>query len=49
MLLPDGRLLYLVEQDGEEAEETTDDAPATGINIVLNWFDELRRLAPPDR
>jgi serine/threonine-protein kinase len=40
---------YDVSADGErflmlkEGEET---APATQINVVLNWFDELKRLVP---
>ena len=27
----------------KEGEETT---PATHINVVLNWFEELKRLVP---
>jgi hypothetical protein len=25
------------------------ESPATQVNVVLNWADELRRLAPPGK
>ena len=37
---PDGRFLMI-----QEPNEPT----AFGINIVLNWFEELKRLAPPGK
>ena len=30
-------------------QETEDFAPVTKLNVVLNWFGELRRLVPTDR
>jgi hypothetical protein len=41
---PDGRFLMVFPADGERAE-----TPARpGINIVLNWHQELTRLVPVD-
>ncbi len=34
---PDGRFLMIQE---------TDESESLGINVVLNWFDELKRLVP---
>jgi hypothetical protein len=35
---PDGRRFVMVSQQGS--------APASKINIVLNWFEELKQLVP---
>jgi hypothetical protein len=37
---PDGRLLMI-----QESKEST----PLGINVVLNWFEELKQLAPPGK
>ena len=29
-------------------QESEDSAPVTKLNVVLNWFEELRRLVPTD-
>ena len=37
---PDGRFLMI-----QEPQEST----PLGINVVLNWFEELKRLVPPEK
>jgi len=37
---PDGRFLMI--------QEPQEPAPL-GINVVLNWFEELKQLAPPEK
>jgi hypothetical protein len=37
---PDGRFLMI-----QELQEST----PLGINVVLNWFEELKRLVPPGK
>ena len=37
-IAPDGRLLMIKGADNQ--------APETQINVVLNWFEELKRLVP---
>lgn len=40
---------YDVTPDGEflMIERGESDSPPTQINVVLNWFEELKRLVPP--
>ena len=41
---------YGVSADGQRflmVEETEPNIAATQIDVVLNWFEELKRLAPP--
>jgi hypothetical protein len=41
-IMPDGRIIGVV-----NAGKTRPSAPAaTQIHVVLNWFEELKRLAP---
>ncbi len=35
---PDGQRFLMIKREREEAQ----------IHVVLNWFEELKRLAPPD-
>jgi hypothetical protein len=37
---PDGQRLLMVKENDQAAGTTQ-------INVVLNWFEELKRLAPP--
>ncbi|MGH9198617.1 MAG: hypothetical protein ACRD1T_23150, partial [Acidimicrobiia bacterium] len=37
---------YDVSPDGQRFVMVKDDSDAGRLNLVLNWFDELRRLAP---
>ena len=39
-ITPDGRRFIMMKGEGENA--------ITRVNVVLNWFDELRRLVPTD-
>jgi len=39
-IAPDGRFLMI-----QEPQEST----PLGINVVLNWFEELKRLVPPGK
>ena len=41
---PDGKRFIMVSEHKEAAA-----TPRQQVNIVLNWFDELRRLAPTAR
>jgi hypothetical protein len=41
-LLPDGRILGVSPNDQEQGGGT----PGTAIHVVLNWFEELKRLVP---
>jgi len=49
-LLSAGNLpAYDVSRDGQRflmVEESRQEQPPTQINVVLNWFEELKRLAP---
>jgi hypothetical protein len=40
-ITPDGKLVKVI-----TAEESTDIAGPLQIQVVLNWFEELKRLAP---
>jgi hypothetical protein len=40
---PDGQRFLMLRSGG------TVEAAPTQINVVLNWFDELKRRVPPDR
>src|SRR5262249_47727337 len=40
---------YDVSPDGQRFLMVKDDSSSGRLNIVLNWFDELKRLAPPGR
>jgi hypothetical protein len=42
-------IAYDVSPDGDRflMVKETDSATAAPINVVVNWFDELKRLAPP--
>jgi hypothetical protein len=42
-VLPDGRIVSVASSLGQGAAG----APASEIRVVLNWFEELKRLAPP--
>ena len=42
-ITPDGRRFVMIMEGGEEGETLL-----TQIHVVLNWFEELKRLAPPD-
>lgn len=39
---PDGQRFLMVQQ----AENRLSEAPISQANVVLNWFEELKRLAP---
>jgi hypothetical protein len=39
-VLPDGRFI------GVKNEAQPTDAAAPGLEIVLNWFEEIKRVAP---
>ena len=41
-LLPDGRILSVSPAAGDGTSGTT----ANDIRVVLNWFEELKRLVP---
>ena len=41
-LLPDGQRLLTLKEGGNEP-------PPTQINVVLNWFEELKRRGPTPR
>ncbi len=51
---PTGGRNYDVTADGQrflmlkEASATSDEAAPSQINVVLNWFEELKRLVPID-
>jgi len=38
---PDGQRFVMVKEASDEGERS-----ATQINVVLNWFEELKRLVP---
>jgi serine/threonine protein kinase len=44
-----GQKTYSVARDGRFLMIQEDLAPGTQINIVLNWFEELKRLVPPGK
>jgi hypothetical protein len=52
-LLSAGNLpAYDVSRDGQRflmVEESQEEQPPTQINVVLNWFEELKRLAPAEQ
>ena len=37
---------YDVSRDGKRFLMIQSDAKSTSLNVVFNWFDEVRRLAP---
>ena len=41
-LAPDGQRFLMIKEEGGTASS----APAEEITVVLNWFEELRRLVP---
>jgi hypothetical protein len=43
-LLPDGRIVSVSSSLGQGLAG----ASASEIRVVLNWFEELKRLAPPE-
>jgi hypothetical protein len=40
---PDGRRFLMLAPVGQQ------DAPVTEIHVVLNWSEDLKRLAPPKK
>lgn len=42
---PDGKRFLLIKEQGRPVEES---GPSSLV-VVLNWFDELKRLAPPKK
>jgi serine/threonine-protein kinase len=44
---PDGRFIFAIPEGGEFGTESeTAERPPTEIHVVLNWFEELKRLVP---
>ncbi len=38
---PDGQRFVMIKESSDQGEK-----PLTQINVVLNWFEELKRLVP---
>jgi len=43
---PDGKRFLVIKQAAESGTE--DDSSGSRLVVVLNWTEELKRLAPPD-
>ena len=44
---PDGQSFWMIQYGGEENEARGDAYFGDKVSVVVNWFEELKRLAPP--
>ena len=45
---PDGRFLFVKDPDYTGRQALDEEFRPTEIHLVLNWFEELKRLVPTD-